>query len=300
MENRCLLALILLSLSLSGCNRTTPDTAGNAKPVVPTVVAPGTAASTGNSTNPATGAPPANQPQAIVKDLFQENPNPESYQNMTIVGVKPAPVDLPGTAWQLAGGDGAYETNLTPPGEQGYHASFHNVASAALSLANAGPYTKPVVLTLSADLSFAGDTPGAGCCLLGFYSALSGGHNMDIMAHFTGLALQKDGSLQLVENGVGAGTAIKYTGKFDPDQIVTLTYSIDISKGTISNILLSGSTSAYAFTSSAFTSAATAFLAIGGSTDGQSASMYYKLQLLSGVVLPPPPPAPDSVPTTTP
>jgi len=220
---------------------------------------------------------------------------------MVLAGVKAAPVNLPGATWQLAVGDGAYETNLTPPGELGFLASFHNTASGALSLASNGTYVKPTILTVSAELSFDGTSP-AGYGLLGFYSALSGEHTGNTLAHFTGVALQKDGSLQLIENGVAAATTLKYTGKYDPMQPVTLTYSVDTTKGTVSNISLSGSSTAYAFTSSAFTAAATAFLGIGGTTDGNSFCYFNNLQLWAGVVPPPSPAmaAPSSNPPGTP
>jgi hypothetical protein len=142
-------------------------------------------------------------------------------------------------------------------------------------------------MTISADLSFGGDSP-TGYCLLGFYSALPGKGTYNPLANFTGLALQKDGGLQLIENGVSKGAGIKYTGKYDPAQPVTLSYSIDTTKGTISKISLKGSTSTYAMTSSAFTNSATAFAGIGGQTDSKSASYTNNLKISSGIILPPP------------
>jgi len=228
----------------------------------------------------------------IVKDLFQEDINAQEYQNINLVGTKPQPVDLPGGAWQLATGDGTYEMPLTSPGEMGCLAYFHNAASAALSLASNGAYVKPTVMTLSGDLSFNGNS-ATGFGVLGFYSALSGEHTGNVLANFTGLILFEDGSVQLVEKGAPAGAPVKFTGKYDPIQPATLTYSIDTTTGGISNISLAGSTSAYAFKSTAFTPAATAYVGVGGG--GGTIVNATGLQLTAGLVVLPPVPA--STPT---
>jgi len=233
--------------------------------------------------------------QVIVKDTFQEATNPpDNPQNLEMAGAKPSPVNLPGATWQLATGDGTYESYLTPPATTAA-ACFHNVASVGLSLAGNGAYVKPSVLTVSADSAFAGDS-ATGVCLLGFYSALTGPHTANPVANFTGLELQKNGALQLIENGVPSATAISYTGTYDPTKPVTLSYTIDTGKGTISNISLSGSTSTYSFTSKAFTNAATAFLGIGGQTDGTSMSYFTNLQLSSGAGTPAQAPSPAKTP----
>jgi hypothetical protein len=211
--------------------------------------------------------------------------------------VKAGPVNLTGASWQLATGDGTYESYLTPKNNTGA-ACFHNTASVALKLASNGAYVKPTVMTISAHLGFGADTE-TGKCLLGFYSALAGPHSYDALANFTGLVLQTDGTLQLVEKGKPVGTGVKFTGKFDLQQgAVLLSYSVDTTKGTISNITLAGSSSDYTLTSTAFTDAATAFVGIGG-TDSPSFCYLGSLKILSGIVLLPPPPAPtpDSAPS---
>ena len=93
---------------------------------------------------------------------------------------------------------------------------------------------------------------------------------------------------------------IAYTGKYDPTKPVTLTYTIDTAKGTISNVSLTGSTNTYAFTTTAFTNAATAFAGIGGQTDGQSWSFFNNLQIASGASLPAHPPSPAPAPSPAP
>jgi hypothetical protein len=208
---------------------------------------------------------------------------------MAVAGVKPAPVDLPGGVWQLASGDGSYEVYLTPPASNNA-ACFHNTASAGLSLASNGSYQKPGIFTISAEIGFAGDSP-SGYFLLGFYSALAGRSASSPMQNFTGLALLKDGSVELVENGK-ASPPVKYTGSHEPAAKLTLTYSVDAAKGSISNISLSGSSSTYTMTSAAFSDAATAFVGVGGVTDGTSFCYLDSLKVTAGIV--PPAPAPDA------
>jgi len=237
------------------------------------------------------------QAQVIIKDTFQEDTaNPDNPQNIAVDGVKPAPVNLPGAAWQMVTGDGSDEAYLTPPATTGA-ACFHNVAAAGLSLAGngTGNYVKPTTMTVSADMAFATDAP-TGTCFFGFYSKLSGPHTGNPTANFTGLVLQKNGTLQLIENGTASGTGVAFTGKYDPTTPVTVSYTIDTTKGTIANVTLNGSTSAYSFTSKAFTNAATAFLGIGGQTDGGSMSYFTNLQLSAGTGPPTQDPAKASPP----
>lgn len=241
----------------------------------------------------------------IIKDTFQENTSAQSYPNLEIDGVKASPTNLPGSSWQLASGDGTYEAFITTAtassGDtaalKNSAACFHNVASAGLSLTSSGSYVKPAALTISADLSFGGVSP-TGYCLLGFYSALPGKSTYNPLANFTGLQLQKDGSLQLIEAGTSGANGITYMGKYDPAKPVTLSYTIDANKGTISNITLSGSTSTYAISSSAFTSAATAFAGIGGQTDGTSWSFFNNFVVSTPDMSTPALSAPPAVATT--
>ncbi len=291
-----LLLLLALPLGLTSCHRSAPTVA----PATPSQGIPGTAAPAVPGATPSANAAQAalSTPQVVVEDDFQENQNGGMYQNISAAGVKPVPTDAPGSVWQLATGDGNYEANLTSPGELGTIVTFHNVASTGLSLASHGAYVKPTVMTVSAELAFGGDQP-AGFAIVGFYSALSGEHTGLVTAHFTGLALQADGSLQLSENGKAAGASVKYTGKYDPSQWVTLTFSIDTRSGAISHISVSGSSSTYAMTSSAFTDAATAFLGLGGQTNGQDFAYFTKVKVVSGIVPAAPPITSDAQTNTT-
>jgi len=216
----------------------------------------------------------------IIKDTFQENTSAQSYPNLEIDGVKASPTNLPGSSWQLASGDGTYEAFITTAtassGDtaalKNSAACFHNVASAGLSLTSSGSYVKPAALTISADLSFGGVSP-TGYCLLGFYSALPGKSTYNPLANFTGLQLQKDGSLQLIEAGTSGANGITYMGKYDPAKPVTLSYTIDANK-------------------------ATAFAGIGGQTDGTSWSFFNNFVVSTPDMSTPALSAPPAVATT--
>jgi len=242
---------------------------------------------------------PSAQAQFVINETFSEDTvNPDNPQNIPVEGVKAAPVNLPGASWQMATGDGAYEAYLTPPATTAA-ACFHNVAAIALNLAGNGSYTKPKTMTVSAAMAFATDA-ATGTCYVGYYSKLQGPHTGNPAGNFTGLILQKDGKLQLVENGTAAGAAIPYTGKYDPTTPATVTFTVSTTNGSISNVSVSGSTSAYTFTSKAFTDAATAYLGVGSQTDGASMGYCTLLQLASGTSLPAPTPAPSSPQTNAP
>jgi hypothetical protein len=292
-------ATFILLLVLASCNRPSGDktalSGGNPPP--PPIA--------GASTNAAQVAlTTTTKSPVIISDTFEENANADPYHNMAIEGVKPAPVDVPGSAWQLAAGDGPYETYLTAPGSLGLIGVFHNTASTGLSLASNSAYVKPTTFTVSADICFDGD-PTVGYGLLGFYSALSGPHTGNTLANYTGLALYEDGSLHLIEKGADTAQVVKFWGTYDPAQPTTLRYTVDSEKGTISNVSLSGSSGAYDFKSSAFTNAATAYVGVGGTTGGQTVTLITNLIVASGVYVPPPPPpppmsTPDSPETNTP
>ena len=89
----------------------------------------------------------------------------------------------------------------------------------------------------------------------------------------------------MIENGAPvAATGVGYTGAYDPARPVTLTYTVDLTKGAVYNVTLGGSSSVYTFDTRAFTNSATAFFGIGAETDGGSAGFIRNLQIYgSGV-----------------
>jgi hypothetical protein len=196
--------------------------------------------------------------------------------------LSPDGINLPGTQWQFVSTGNAELKRISQFTESGatfgttgtatngstnfIHAHGRNLGADTISIASAGSYTKPQSLTVSADICLnLRDSVTAG---LGFYAAAPTATNF--REGFSGLALKTDGSLTLYENGT-AGAAIAYSGSWptvttgDPvgsDQGPdsgwhTLSYSVDTVTGAISNVSLSGSSSTYNWTTSAFSDAAT-------------------------------------------
>ena len=198
----------------------------------------------------------------IVSDDFNYTSTTYS-SNMT--GRVPTLVNLPTSTWKLACGDGDYEAQVKGPyydATNPYAARFHNVASSAISLSSSGTYVKPPQMTLSGDLRIQNST--CNYVLLGFYSALTGTHSYNPLANFTGLKLNRDGGLVLVQGGV-ASTSVTWAGAtFTPSAYHNLSYSVNTSGGSIANVALAGSTAVYAYTATGFTDAATAYAGIGG------------------------------------
>lgn len=199
----------------------------------------------------------------IIKDDFHDTDEAEYSQPMT--GRPPSLVNHPKGTWQLASGDGDYEARVQNAGINPANpqtAMFHNLASAAISLAGNGDYAKPARLVVSADLY----QEDASCdyVLLGFYSERGGEHNYDPLLHFTGLKVNVDGSVALVENGTAQPAVAWSGGTFNPSMPTKVSFEVDTTKGTIANVTVDGSGSRYAFTTAAFTDGATAYAGIGG------------------------------------
>ena len=132
----------------------------------------------------------------------------------------------------------------------------NSTGAVAIPRSNPASATKEQHFNISAELC--GIDPS-----LGFYSALTkqdafGG--ADAFLNFTGLRLAPDGALSLYRQG-GMVSTVAYSGTFDPKVFHTLSYEVDTSSGTISNVNLQGSTSDYSSFSAtkAFTPEATAY-----------------------------------------
>ncbi len=172
--------------------------------------------------------------------------------------------DLPGGRWIYESGDGDYEAFVQGSSANSANpdmAIFHFAASTGISIASQGTYVKPSNLTISADLKFGDST--CQYVLLGFYSGLNS-RSFNPAGSFTGLKLNVDGSLSLVQNGI-VGTAVAWSGSaFSPTTFRNLSYAVNTSTGAISNVVLAGSGSSYSFKSTAFTDGATSYAGIGG------------------------------------
>jgi hypothetical protein len=226
----------------------------------------GCGASPGSADDPADDSADENAALSTPVTIIQDGFN--GTNNAPIAGRKPTPVNLPGGAWTVdtvtAGGpfDEYIDTEYGKP-EPAMHFFSHGHAygSAAISLLSHGTYTKPTHLVIKADTRENASSDSAGI-LLGFYSVPPKSGTNPI-GHFTGLALHThNGSLDLVENGVTRKT-IAYTGAFSPTAFHTLSYAVNTTTGAISGVSLTGSTSVYSFSSTAFTNAATGYAGVG-------------------------------------
>lgn len=178
----------------------------------------------------------------IIDDTFT------APDNTALIGRMPAPTDLPGNSYagngnvSLVGGF----TGGTP-----YEADIQ--LNAARVGADAGlavniNIATPNQILLSIDFNISGDTDtqatnahrGAG---LGFFSsvALGSGGSSHCFNNFTGLAVDRAGSIRLIIGGADSGIFTSVAG-FDPSLTHTLSYVVNTTAGvgSISSILLDG------------------------------------------------------------
>lgn len=202
--------------------------------------------------------------QDIINDAFTAA---SPTYNVQMSSRAPTTVNLPGGNWQLAARGGQSEavvqgTNFVPATTAFASAGkWYNRVSSGHTLASSGTYTKPTQMTIAGDLAFGASTNQY--LLLGFYSAITPG-NTNLLLNFTGLRLNVNGSLALVQNGV-VGTTINWAGgAFNPLTFKNLKYDVNTATGAISNVVLAGSAATYNFSSTAFTNSATAFCGAGG------------------------------------
>jgi hypothetical protein len=163
-----------------------------------------------------------------------------------------------------------------------------------ISIASAGSYVKPTHLHVQADIR-SGITTGTDTTYgrgvgLGFYDNTYEASTISVpMKGFTGIVLANDGGLYLYKcsSAYGVGTAsskVAYGGTFNTNAYYTLAYDVDTTKGSLSNITLSGSTADYSgLTSSDFTDAATANLGFFASSEDWGAYGFVDNVALSSV-----------------
>jgi hypothetical protein len=186
--------------------------------------------------------------------------------NTALIGRLPAPTDVPGTAY---GGNGNVSLVGGPTGGTPYEADIQaNVArvgadaGVALNLGIASParFDLSISFNISASTVTQANDPrrGAG---LGFFSsiALGSGGSSHGFNNFTGLVVDRAGSVRLIIGGANSGIATTVPG-FDPAIFHTLSYSVDTAAGigSISNILLDGASVSLSAPADTFTVARTA------------------------------------------
>ncbi len=170
------------------------------------------------------------QANTIVSDAFT------GTNGAAIAGRTPDTADLPGGVYVAT--NGSYPATI-----QSGSANLSTDLGESVTIASAGSYVKPTVLTISASLyegNLTADTPpeattGPG---LGFYSSQGGGGSG--WNNFTGLFLNPNGNLELVSpQHIGvAGDA--YVGVWNSAIYHTLSYTVDTVAGAISNVVLDG------------------------------------------------------------
>lgn len=198
---------------------------------------------------------------AFVYDTFT------AANNTALIGRFPAPDDAPATAYagngnvSLAGGPtggSPYEADI-----QGNVARVGSDAGLGLNLGISTPaqFTLTISFNISSSTVTQAENPhrGAG---LGFFSSVSLGSSGSSHGfnNFTGLVVDRAGSVRLIISGVNSGIATTVAG-FDPAIFHTLSYSVDTTAGvgSISNILLDGSSVSLSAAVDTFTIARTVF-----------------------------------------
>jgi hypothetical protein len=179
---------------------------------------------------------------ALIYDTFTD-PN-----NTALIGRFPAPDNTPGVAYagngnvSLVGGPtgGApYEADI-----QGNVARVGSDAGLGLNLGINSPtyFELTISFNISASTVTQAEDPhrGAG---LGFFSsvALGSGGSSHGFNNFTGLVVDRAGTVRLIIGGANSGIATTVAG-FDPNVFHTLSYSVDTiaGSGLIYNVLLDG------------------------------------------------------------
>ncbi len=186
----------------------------------------------------------ATQAGIIVSDAFS------AANGTAINGRMPSPVNLPGAAWVQANGswENQIQNNLATLGaDEGDAISIGTVASNY----SVTSYTISDSFNLGTDSMNTYPLRGT---WLGFYSS---GTNQD--GTFTGLIVNPNGNMWVIGNNSNTiGSSVAISG-FNAAATHTLSYSVDLATGTISNILLDGNAVSLTAPSGTFTLTDTAY-----------------------------------------
>lgn len=187
--------------------------------------------------------------------------------NTALIGRMPSPTDVPGTAYE---GNGNVSTVGGFTGGTPYEADIQsNMArvGADAGLAVDLNITTATQFQLSIDFNISTQTEtqannihrGAG---LGFFSsvALGTGGSSHCFNNFTGLTVDRTGSVRLIIGGADSGIFTTVAG-FNPATTHTLTYQVNTAAGvgTISNILLDSTSVTLTAPANTFTIARTVY-----------------------------------------
>jgi hypothetical protein len=198
--------------------------------------------------------------------------------NQTIAGMGADTTNLPAGAWSVdaVNTSGSFEAFIDT-GDGNPAPSLHlydvggSTGSAAIPILSQGTYVKPVKFSIRVDIKEL--NPGM-ILLVGFYGRLPAPGQPSVTG-FNGLGYHTDtGDLDLVEDGA-TKTTLPFTGSFQTGGFNTLGYSIDTSTGAISGVSLTGNKGSYAFSSAAFTDAATEYIVFGTAPGGAAGACQY-------------------------
>lgn len=188
--------------------------------------------------------PSANAAINIITDAFTGT-NGSTLNLRTPVGA-----DLPSATYTVSGsGDITINSSAGAPAPAA-QMGFNNLAN--ISIASAGSYTKPSFLTISADIQMnlvvdlGGFARGVG---LGFFSA--SGFSTDSANFFTGLTIKPDGTLRLVKASVEQAASVAPFSGFTTSSFYNLSYSLDTTTGSITNVTFNGNNDTAAFSGAA-------------------------------------------------
>jgi hypothetical protein len=197
---------------------------------------------------------------ALVYDTFTAS------NNTALIGRLPAPDDAPGSAYA---GNGNVSLVGGPTGGSPYEADIQsNVARVGsdaglglnLGIGTAAHFDLTISFNISASTVTQANDPRRGAAL-GFFSSVSIGSSGSSHGfnNFTGLVVDRAGSVRLIIGGANSGIATTVPG-FDPAIFHTLSYSVDTAAGigSISNILLDGASVSLSAPADTFTVARTA------------------------------------------
>lgn len=212
------------------------------------------------------------QATLIISDTFTA-PN-----STALIGRFPAPIDTPATAY---GGNGNVSAAGGITGGPPYEADIQNStarlgadagAAVNLNVASAQRFQLSIDFNISANTETqANNAPrGAG---LGFFSSLavaSGGSSHGFN-NFTGLVVDTAGSVRLIIGGTDSGIFTTVAG-FNATNFHTLSYTVDTASGagTISSILLDGSSVSLTAATNTFTVARTVYAGFYNSSGSSS------------------------------
>ncbi len=176
----------------------------------------------------------------IVSDTFT------AANNTALNGRTPSPVDLPRTTWTEANAswENDIQNNLATLGaDEGDAVNISSVTAPTYNISDS--------FNLGTDTMNTYPLRGT---WLGFFSS-----GTDLEATFTGLAVNPNGNMWLIGNNSNTiGSPVAITG-FNAGITHTLSYSVDMATGTISNILLDGSAVSLTAPNGTFTVADTAY-----------------------------------------